>query len=252
MSTATEAKKALPPYVPYKTFRNFIDSMKQAIPGRIDRSVMNTMSGQIQNQLLAALKYLELIDEQGSPQPELANLANAEGEERQAALRFILQASYPTLFPDGGFNLATATPSQFSEKFDAMGARGDTVRKMEGFFLGAVQDAGIKVSERITKGSRPRSNGARATRTRTNRPPKKVAAPAVERSTQPPLPGLDPEGTTRSTKVVRLPSGGHIELTIVANWMEIDEDETEFLLDLRKKLRQFEEAHASADDSLGD
>ena len=45
------APKLVPPYVPYRSFGNFIQSLKQGIPARIDRSVMSNMSGALQSQL---------------------------------------------------------------------------------------------------------------------------------------------------------------------------------------------------------
>ena len=39
MEEKEEIKKALPPYLPYKTLRHFIDSMKVGMPNRIDREL---------------------------------------------------------------------------------------------------------------------------------------------------------------------------------------------------------------------
>jgi len=35
---AEKGKKSLPPYVSYRTFRNFIDGLQTGMPSRIDRS----------------------------------------------------------------------------------------------------------------------------------------------------------------------------------------------------------------------
>ena len=72
------APLAVPPYVPYRSFRNFIDTLKQGIPARIDRSVMGTMSGALQSQLTTTLKYLDLIAPTGQPKEALAKLVNSE------------------------------------------------------------------------------------------------------------------------------------------------------------------------------
>lgn len=60
--TEEDKKKKLPPYLPYRTLRSFLDNMKVALPNRIDRSLMPTMSGAMQSQLIGALEYLRLID----------------------------------------------------------------------------------------------------------------------------------------------------------------------------------------------
>ena len=57
-----ERKNPIPPYVAYRTFRNFLVQLeKQGLPGRIDRSVLSHKSGTVQSQLLLALEFLGLI-----------------------------------------------------------------------------------------------------------------------------------------------------------------------------------------------
>ena len=54
----------IPPYVAYKTFRNFLEFLKDNFPSRIDRSVWGPRySGTSGQQLMTALKVLNLIDE---------------------------------------------------------------------------------------------------------------------------------------------------------------------------------------------
>src|SRR4030042_4898332 len=106
-----ETKKLSPPYLPYKTLRNFLESMKVAMPARIDRSVMRSMSGAMQSQLILALKYLHLISlDAGVPTEKLTKLVHSEGAERQRILKEILISSYSFLFKEG-FNLEDATRS---------------------------------------------------------------------------------------------------------------------------------------------
>src|SRR5579859_7213234 len=92
-------EKAVPPYVPYKTFKNFIDGLRVATPSRIDRSVMGSLSGATQSQLLAALKYLGFVTPNGSLTEKLIVLLNAsEGQAQAHALQGVLITSYPFLF----------------------------------------------------------------------------------------------------------------------------------------------------------
>src|ERR1035438_10278775 len=97
----------VPPYVPYRSFRNFIDSLKQGIPARIDRSVMSSMSGALQSQLTTTLRYLMLISPTGQPTNSLPKLVNSEGPERAKAMREIITNCYPFLFQN--FDLKNAT-----------------------------------------------------------------------------------------------------------------------------------------------
>jgi hypothetical protein len=145
-------ERNIPPYVPYKTLRNFIDGMGQVVPGRIDRSLMGTLSGATQGQLVAALRYLDLIDDAGKPQDSLTQLVTASGTSRQPILRAVLEKAYPYLLKhDNGFDLITATPRQLSDCFAGTGATGATVRRCELFFLSAAEDAGIEMSSYISK-----------------------------------------------------------------------------------------------------
>jgi hypothetical protein len=154
-----EVLPAVPPYVPYRSFRNFIDSLKQGIPGRIDRSVMASMSGAIQSQLTASLRYLGLIKATGQPTELLSMLVNSEGPERVQVMREIVMTSYHFLF--AGFDVSSATPRMLEEQFGAMGASGGTLSKCMNFFLAAARDAGIETSPHLKPQRGPRQGRTR-------------------------------------------------------------------------------------------
>jgi hypothetical protein len=151
----------VPPYVSYRSFRNFIDSLKQGIPARIDRSVMASMSGALQSQLTLALRYLNLTKPTGHPTDLLAKLVNSEGAERAKTMCEMLTTSYPFLFDS--FNLKSATPRMLEEQFSEAGASGGTLDKCMLFFLAAAKEAGIELSPHL----KTQQRGARAPRTRT-------------------------------------------------------------------------------------
>ncbi len=163
MAEPNSEKKLLPPYLSYKTFRNFLDSLKITMPSRIDKSVMPNFSGANQSWLIGTLKYLKLITEDGLPIPELGKLARAEGDERKKILKDIIIAAYPFLFTKP-FSLQSATPRQIEEEFNKTAATGETVKKCIAFFLAAAKDANIELSTflkqmRYTKTTRvPRRN----------------------------------------------------------------------------------------------
>lgn len=145
----TVGTKLLPPYVTFISLMNFVDSLKRGIPGQIDRSLMKTMSGSMQTQMMSALKYLHLVNTQGVVQDILTRLVNSEGAERTQVLHELLTASYPFLF--SSFDLSKATSSQFRQKFTEVGATGDSVRKCIAFFLSAAKEANIEVSPYIAE-----------------------------------------------------------------------------------------------------
>ncbi|MCH7922258.1 MAG: hypothetical protein IH975_04385 [Nitrospinae bacterium] len=146
-------KKPLPPYVSYKTFKSFIEGLRIAMPGRIDRSLMGTMSGIIQSQVLTSLRYLNLVSAKGIPKESLNRLVNSEGPGRQKTLREILLGSYPFL-SEGGFELERATFRQLEEEFAQLGASGDTIRKGVAFFISAAKDADLPLSPYFDKKSK--------------------------------------------------------------------------------------------------
>ena len=68
-------RRQLPPYVSYRSFWNFLDRLQEAIPARIDRSYWgDKFSGSTGAQLMRALRYLGLINDEGIPSPLLRSL----------------------------------------------------------------------------------------------------------------------------------------------------------------------------------
>ena len=146
-----------PPYTSYRTFKTFIEDLREhGVPSRIDRSVLTHFSGVVGTQLMHALRFLGLIEDQGRPTQRLRELVNAEGAARWPdKLSELLRRVYAPMF---AINLETATPSHFNEAFrKAFPAADAVVQKCVTFFLYAASDAGVKISGRVLKGRKPRS-----------------------------------------------------------------------------------------------
>jgi hypothetical protein len=161
----TKTPNPIPPYVPFKTFKSFISGLREmgAVPGRIDRSLMYNQSGAVQGQLMAALKYLDLITANGTPTDYLKKLVGAtEGAEQKTALRDVLTHSYGFLFGTTDFDPRHATSSQLSHAFSETGATGETVRKCVAFLLLAAQDAEMPLSPYFKTTRAPRGSGSRS------------------------------------------------------------------------------------------
>jgi hypothetical protein len=124
----------------------------------MDRSVMAHLSGGVQTQLYAALRYLALVTDESVPTERMAKLVFADVDERKRVLADTLRSAYRFLFEDG-LDLERATSQQIHERFVDAGASGDTVRKCIAFFVSAARDAGLTISPHIqvTKGGRPRT-----------------------------------------------------------------------------------------------
>jgi Family of unknown function (DUF5343) len=150
-----------PPYTSYRTFRSFIQDLDDhGVPSRIDRSVLTRFSGVVGSQLMHALRFLGLIEDQGRPTERLRELVSAHGAGRwPETLLGLLREEYAPMF---AIDLETATPSHFNEAFrKAFPAADAVVQKCVTFFLYAANDAGVKISGRVLKGRKPRSSTPR-------------------------------------------------------------------------------------------
>jgi hypothetical protein len=148
MSTDT-VKTDPPAYSTAALFNRFINGLRDnGIPSRIDRSVLGKMSGGEQSSLLATLRFLKLIEANGIPKSELAQLVETQGEEYKAVLAAVIKAAYDFLF-DGSIEIAKATGQQVADKFRALDISGSTVTKSMTFFLGVAKDAGITISSHV-------------------------------------------------------------------------------------------------------
>jgi Family of unknown function (DUF5343) len=174
-----------PPYTSYRTFKTFIEDLRQrGVPSRIDRSVLTRFSGVVGTQLMHALRFLGLIEDHGGPTQRLKELVNAHGTGHwPETLLELLRQQYAPMFV---IDLETATPSHFNEAFRrAFPAADAVVQKCVTFFLYAANDAGVKISGRVLKGRKPRSPTPR-------RKHASAHAPAKELETGPSGPQPDP------------------------------------------------------------
>jgi hypothetical protein len=193
---AVEKKKAAPPYVAYKTLKNFLERFKQGLPSRIDRGLMGSMSGAAQSQVTTAMRYLGMISENGIPTPYLREYVSGQEEERKAALFKMLMGAYPFLFDTdhdvngSAFHISTATSQLLRETMEAnTSATGETLGRCIAFVKEAAQDAGFKVSPYITqKKSRSTAGKKRASQKREEKPTEKPTEAPVHHVNVSPLP----------------------------------------------------------------
>jgi hypothetical protein len=150
-----KGRKHLPPYVSYRTFHNFLEGLQQRMPSRIDRSYWGDMlSGSNGTQLMAAIRFLGLIDGNGKPMDLLKLLVTAKGEQRQQLLQEIAYESFSFALRSN-LDLQSATYAQLEEVFhNTFQLTDDVSRKCVKFFIALVSDAGITLSPFITKRTR--------------------------------------------------------------------------------------------------
>lgn len=162
MTTELLARRPIPPYIPPRTFFGYLDSLKAfgpSLPLVIDRDSMRSYSGTMQSWLLNAMRYLNMIDENGTPKPRLAQIVHAAPATRKALLQQVIAAEYSFL---KHLDLKLVTQRQIEKEFEATGAQGDTVRKCVSFFLGLAKEAELPLSPYLEK--KKRRGGARGQR----------------------------------------------------------------------------------------
>lgn len=246
-ATTGQSKASVPPYLPYKTFTGYIDSLKQGVPSHIDRSTMATMAGNVQTNLLNALRYLELIQEHGAPTERLYQFVKSEGAERQGLLREMLRSAYGFLWTDG-FDLSNATGATFDERFKRV-ASGDTARKAEAFFLAAAKDADMPISRFIT------ARGSRGPRSRQRRPIIQNGlngkASQTRHETQEEVMPPPPPPPGGNTKTVTFSRGGILTVSVSVDLFTLTRHERDFVLGLIDQMNEFEQNEIASDSTLG-
>jgi hypothetical protein len=158
-------KPATPVYVAYATLMSALDNLKaHGIPstGIIDKSLWDTQSGAVQGQLLIALRFLGLINEQNRVQAALPVLVKAASpEERKALLKPIIEDKYRDVIALG---LPTISPGQLEEAFREFPVSGSTRDRAIRFFVKACQECGIPISKRVSEKMRSLPTGPRKAR----------------------------------------------------------------------------------------
>ena len=154
-------KKRSPPYVSYRSFLTLLEELQRGVPARIDRSYWgDKFSGSTGTQLMSALRFLNLIDSSGVPTNQLKELVEARGTLRNDILKKISHDSFTFLFSNS-FESEKATYAQLEEVFnDQYQVDRDVARKCIKFFTELAGDAGIPLSQFITKKSKSSKTSA--------------------------------------------------------------------------------------------
>jgi hypothetical protein len=159
---ADDTKAALPPYISFTTLVNLAERLEDAVPPRIDRSVLSYLSSGYRVQVLTTLRTLGLIDDSGVPSAEFQDLVT-EPENRKRIVEAVWRRYYAAVLAE--VDVARATADQLAEAFTKLGVTGDTRAKAMIFFVHGAKFADISVSALITNGiKRVRGTGARSRR----------------------------------------------------------------------------------------
>jgi hypothetical protein len=164
MAEDQDKTRPTPPYIAYKTFTNSLDVFEaHGLPPQIDRGIWKTQPGGIQGLILAAYKFLGLVQDSGRPSDRLATLVK-DKEHRAAQIEQLLRSAYPEII--GKHDLSKMTPRMLEDEFEAAYAiQGDTKRKGITFLLQAAKSAQMPLSgfleSQVRIVRRSKRNGAR-------------------------------------------------------------------------------------------
>ena len=147
---AEDTKKYSAPYTTFGSFINFINKLKDnGTPSRIDKSVFGAASGSVIYSIMATLKSLKLINDDGIPSAEFKSFVESDDQTRKIMLKKILRTGYPSLW-DNGINLQTVTAGQFDEHLkDKYDSKGSTIDKAAAFFIAAANYAEEPISTHL-------------------------------------------------------------------------------------------------------
>lgn len=158
-------RKPPAPYISWKTFTAFLDHVHEKVPAKVDASVLRNLSGTTRSQLLSALRFLALIEPDGTVRKDLRELLNAHKTDvwKSDLGSFINEAYAPIV---GDMNIEEATENMLRERFRKEGGvEGTTVDNAMRFYLAALKDAGIPYSPHLKIRQRaPRGNRGRRTK----------------------------------------------------------------------------------------
>lgn len=218
----------IPPYVAYRTFRNFLYQLEQrGLPARIDRSVMSQKSGTVQSRLLLALNYLGLITPRGRPTEKFKKLFTVNENVRQNVLKEIVTSSYGFLF-NNNIDITDASSSQVEELFQRTGSSGETLRRSISFFLSLAREAGIPVSPYI----KPHRNKRKR---HTTSPPTTGIETTVLPETGKIIPYPD-----SSSKEILFSSGGNLRMEMRVNIFDLNAKDRKFIFEMVDVVKSYE------------
>lgn len=239
----------IPPYLPFKTFQSAVQNLRtHGLPSKLDRTAWNTQSGGIQKQIIAALKFLGLIDDSETTQPSLKRLVDVpenSGEEK-AVISSLLKEHYPNLF---NLDLKAATLGQIQEAIESMGVTGATRDRAARFFMKAAHFSGIELSSRLIAGMRSISDevsvpgaeeneqSSSTTQSRTRRRRRvSTAAQSIPHSEQVP----DDQLMGKAVRTVSLRNvEGELTLSGTFNPFELDGEERKLVYDIIDLMKAY-------------
>src|SRR5216683_5468922 len=138
------SSKRIPPYLPFKTFLNSLDTLSQGVPPKLDRSVWKGQSGINQGLIMNAYRYFRLVNENDESTADLVTLAQ-HPDKRPAKMKELINDQYMLVLEKG--DITKSTMKMLEEAFGVIyPVTGDTKQKAITFFLKAAKFADLPLS----------------------------------------------------------------------------------------------------------
>jgi antitoxin component of MazEF toxin-antitoxin module len=228
--TVTMLHKTPAPYLPFRTFQTAIEALEHGIPKKIDRTIWRSQSGLVQSQILMALRFLALVDDQDRPTQLLHSLVE-EKETRAANYGTILSLSYSDVL---AHDLTKMTPKMIEDEMEQYSVTGDTKRKAVTFFLRAAKFAGLPMHPLLS--SMVRNTGPR------KRKGKGLFVAKMNGAADPAFQSPQAHANT-----VQLSNGATVTLKISGDPFTLPAEDRQFVFDLVDKLQAYAASHPSDD-----
>jgi hypothetical protein len=230
-----EGRKKTPPYLPFKTFLNSLDTFSQGMPGILDRTIWRSQAGLTQGLIMNSYRFFGLVDEYDAPTEALHKMVE-HPEQRPGVLRGRIEATYGDLF---GNDLTTTTPKILEDMFvEEYAVTGATKQKAITFYLKAARFANIPLSAFLV--NQIRNSSTRRKKGRVKGTPAPLAAGENDGSTINPVVPSTPGAETHS---IRLVSGGTVTVSISINPFRMPVEDRTFVFSLIDKIQEYEKAH---------
>jgi len=219
-----EEQGRAPVYIPFKTFITAIDTLKPGIPPSLDRTVWPTFSGGLQSQTLGAFKFLGLIGEDGTVNPILKTLVNADDEGRKETLKQIIRDKYA-----GAIALAdkNASYGQLEDYFRTYDVQSTTLYRIIRFFLDACEYVGEKCSTHWAKAKKTVKRAI------------KREEGSVRGKVVPPAGGEQPETKANVTTVQLKNDAGTVSLSLSVDLTKLSSDDWNWLREIVDKMNTY-------------
>lgn len=219
-------------YVAFRTFLGAIEALGQGVPKRIDRTMWRSQSGIVQSQIMMALRFFNLVDEEDRPTPALHRLVDSPEDKRREQIAALLLYAYHDIIEH---DLTKTTPKMLEEAMEQYHVSGDTKRKAITFFLQAARFAELPMhpllSGAIRNTSQTRKRRAKTRDMESTLDGRDTANDALAR----------PTGT--QLKAVQLRSGGLITVTVDVDVFAMSPEDRTFVFGVIDTLQKYEKGN---------